>query len=65
MAKEAWISNRINELEEEIEYHQLQGCGYAIANYLGPELKKHKAMLKCIYITVNHVEHSIHVISKM
>ena len=45
MAKEAWIRNRIKELEEEIEYHKLQGCGYAIANYLGPELIKHKAML--------------------
>lgn len=45
MAKEAWIRNRIKELEEEIEYHKLQGCGYAIGNYLGPELIKHKAML--------------------
>lgn len=45
MAKEAWIRSRIKDLEEEIEYHQLQGCNYAIANYLGPELLKHRKML--------------------
>jgi hypothetical protein len=40
------IKKRIVELEEEIEYNSLQGCGYAIANYLIPELKKHRAMLR-------------------
>ncbi len=39
------IKKRIKELEEEIEYHKLQGCGYSIANYLLPELQKHRAML--------------------
>ena len=45
MAKEAWIRSKIKELEEEIEFHKLQGCGYAIANWLIPELERHKAML--------------------
>ncbi len=45
MAKEAWIRSRIKDLEEEIELHQLQGCDYAIENYLGPELLKHRKML--------------------
>jgi hypothetical protein len=39
------IKKRIASLEEEIEYHKLQGCGYSIVNYLLPELQKHKAML--------------------
>jgi hypothetical protein len=40
------IIKRIQDLEEEIELHKLQGCGYAIANYLLPELNRYKAMLK-------------------
>ena len=39
------IVKRIAELEEEIDYNLLQGCGYAIESYLLPELNKHKAML--------------------
>lgn len=39
------IVKRIKELEEEIDYNLLQGCGYAIENYLLPELIKHRAML--------------------
>ena len=39
------ILKRIKELEEEIDYNLLQGCGYAIESYLLPELNKHRAML--------------------
>ncbi len=40
------ILKRIKELEEEIDYNLLQGCGYAIESYLLPELHKHREMLK-------------------
>ncbi len=40
------IMKRIKELEEEIELSKLQGCNYEIANWLLPELQRHKDMLK-------------------
>lgn len=39
------IEKQIAKLKEEADYHSLQGCGYSIAHWIVPEIKRLEDLL--------------------